>query len=304
MPSSAKNSTANRFRQLQLPEHLETHAAGVKLTYRRLGNGPVIFCLPPWPLSSAVFVPVATLLKDKFDFICLDLPGWGGESPKVQKELDFMDYTDLAAEFITSFQLHDYHLMGYSFGGCLAQELISKKKVQPEKLVLISTFNQGEALKKKYFNMISITQKGYDLYQNLKRTDFYKKMKRTGNRELVFKLVDLYYRLFMIDLSHHDKITRSDFYQKFLIENSKLDLDTVLKAAVSLADASIPAASLSTLPCLLIYGDSDLDFVRAQSKEIAIELAISPRIIPSANHHHLFFSADLSAKYLGTFLSA
>ncbi|HLE48929.1 MAG TPA: alpha/beta hydrolase [Patescibacteria group bacterium] len=101
-----------------------------------------IFLIPPFPGSEYVYKPlIKELLKDnpKADFVNFTLPGLGGRNKLFTlKNLKTFDYAVIVSDFIRSFNPNSYSIIATSFGGYIAGVALSKKLIEPRKLILIS----------------------------------------------------------------------------------------------------------------------------------------------------------------------
>ena len=117
------------MKELLLPD-------GRTFTWREGGNGAPLILIHGWGSSSAIFAELMTQLPG-VQTLALDLPGYGASSPTPTLDLegltnDFMTWIDALA-------LPRVTLLGWSFGGILAQYLAAHFPSRIERLILIAT---------------------------------------------------------------------------------------------------------------------------------------------------------------------
>src|SRR5260370_508520 len=115
-------------------------ADGRKLTYRSLGNGPVLVCHPGGPgLSSAYFGDLAGLWE-RFTLIEINPRGTGtSDRPKDRRAYQVDDYVSDVEELRHHLGLDRIRLLGHSHGGVVAHAYASKHPDRVSRLVLAST---------------------------------------------------------------------------------------------------------------------------------------------------------------------
>jgi pimeloyl-ACP methyl ester carboxylesterase len=113
---------------------------GRKLTYKKLGTGPVLVCHPGGPgFSSAEFGDLAGLWE-RFTLIMLNPRGTGGsDRPSDPRAYQIDDYVSDLEELRDHLGLERMLLMGFSHGGMVAQAYAAKHPGRVSRLVLAST---------------------------------------------------------------------------------------------------------------------------------------------------------------------
>lgn len=84
-----------------------------------VGTGPKVLLLHGWGLNSEVWQPLVERLQDRFQFVLLDLPGFGHNQQLVPDSYDLDSLTTLIAEQLKEPMI----VMGWSLGGLVAQQL-------------------------------------------------------------------------------------------------------------------------------------------------------------------------------------
>ncbi|MBI3888010.1 alpha/beta hydrolase [Candidatus Microgenomates bacterium] len=115
-----------------------------EIDYGRMGNSDCpTFLFPPFPGSQAAFKPLINEVKKSkpdFDFVNFTLPGLGGHTKLVDKNihLKVKDYSALISDFISSFNLKEYNVLAASLGGYFASYMLAKNMTKPKKIILMS----------------------------------------------------------------------------------------------------------------------------------------------------------------------
>lgn len=117
-----------------------TTADGRKLTYRKLGHGPVLVCHPGGPGFSATYFGDLAALWEQFTLIMLNPRGTGGSArPADRRAYEIEDYVADLEELRAHLGLERMLLLGHSHGGVVAQAYAAKFPGRVRALVLSST---------------------------------------------------------------------------------------------------------------------------------------------------------------------
>jgi len=96
------------------------------LAIHKLGGDdglPKIFCIHGWSCNAQVFKPLAELFKDRFQFIAVDLPGFGdSESLDAQQDYEISNLVDALLEVAPE----NCTWLGWSLGGMLAVQAAAR----------------------------------------------------------------------------------------------------------------------------------------------------------------------------------
>jgi len=117
-----------------------TASDGRKLTYRRMGTGPVLVCHPGGPgFSSSYFADLAGLWE-QFTLIMLNPRGTGGsDRPADSRAYQVDDYVADVDELRRHLALEKMLLLGHSHGGVVAEAYAAEHPARVERLVLASS---------------------------------------------------------------------------------------------------------------------------------------------------------------------
>src|SRR2546425_1710411 len=122
------------------PDVSFTTGDGRKLTYRKLGHGPVLVCHPGGPGFSADYFGDLAALWEQFTLIMLNPRGTGAsDRPRDPRAYQIDDYVDDVEELRRHLGLERMLLLGHSHGGMVAQAYAAKHPQHVHRLVLAST---------------------------------------------------------------------------------------------------------------------------------------------------------------------
>ncbi len=117
-----------------------TTADGRKLTYRKLGHGPVLVCHPGGPGFSSTYFGDLAALWEQYTLIMLNPRGTGGsERPKDPRAYQVDDYVADVESLREHLGLERIQLLGHSHGGVVAMAYAATHPGRLRKLVLAST---------------------------------------------------------------------------------------------------------------------------------------------------------------------
>ena len=113
---------------------------GRKLTYRKLGHGPVLVCHPGGPGFSADYFGDLAALWEQFTLIMLNPRGTGGSvRPSDRRAYEIDDYVADLEEVRQHLGLERMLLLGHSHGGVVAMAYAARHPGRVRRLVLSST---------------------------------------------------------------------------------------------------------------------------------------------------------------------
>lgn len=117
----------------------QVEVKGLKIAYRRAGDGPPLVLLHGGPSDSRQWRRQLADLSDEFTVVAWDMPGCG-QSADPPPDWHTRDYVDCLAEFVQVLGLQRPHVLGLSFGSGLALELYRWYKDVPRTLILASAY--------------------------------------------------------------------------------------------------------------------------------------------------------------------
>jgi pimeloyl-ACP methyl ester carboxylesterase len=117
-----------------------TAGDGRKLTYRKLGHGPVLVCHPGGPGFSATYFGDLAALWERYTLIMLNPRGTGGSArPRERRAYAIDDYVADVEELRQHLGLERFLLLGHSHGGVVAQAYAARFPGRVRALVLANT---------------------------------------------------------------------------------------------------------------------------------------------------------------------
>jgi proline iminopeptidase len=117
-----------------------TTADGRKLTYRKLGHGPVLVCHPGGPGFSSTYFGDLSALWEQFTLIMVNPRGTGGSGrPKDRRAYQIDDYVGDLEQIRQHLGLERMLLLGHSHGGVVAMAYAAAHPGRLRRLVLAST---------------------------------------------------------------------------------------------------------------------------------------------------------------------
>jgi len=201
---------------------------GIKTKYREVLNNSskeTVLILHGWNGSSSSWLQVANVLaEDNYSVILPDLPGFG-ETSSPSNIWGTDEYVSFLHDFVTSFGIEKFYLVGHSFGGALALKYATNYSSEIKKLVLCDA-----AIIRK--ERLSLRQKTAKLLAKTgskiaSKTPFYPLLKK-----ITYKLAGTH------DYYRANQIMREIF--KKIIKEDMLELSERVK-----------------VPCLILWGQLD-----------------------------------------------
>ncbi len=121
------------------PVYRRAEAGGLSVAYQQAGAGPAIVLLHGFTHDSRAWRPQLEGLSDQFTVIAWDAPG-AGRSADPPEPFTIGDWADCLAELVDAAGVHAAHVVGYSWGGLLAQEFYRRHPARVRSLVLADTY--------------------------------------------------------------------------------------------------------------------------------------------------------------------
>ena len=114
-------------------------ANGLELAYERVGEGPPLVFVHGGAEDGRIWQPQLAALADEFTVVAWDEPG-AGRSSDVPADFALADYADCLAAVIDDLALGPAHVVGFSWGGTLVQELYRNHPRLVATLILVDTY--------------------------------------------------------------------------------------------------------------------------------------------------------------------
>ena len=101
------------------------------------GNGNNIILLHGWGMHGGLWGKFNDLLSESFETHAIDLPGFG-YSKDIKNDFTLDSLSKVVEEYIDSLTT-SVSLIGWSLGGLIAQNILKRKNIEINKLVLVAT---------------------------------------------------------------------------------------------------------------------------------------------------------------------
>lgn len=122
---------------------LSVRAGGLDIAYRETGSGDPVFLINGTGESSATWGPLLDALAQRYRCIMVDLRDTGGSS-SVDDPYAPADLVGDAAAIADALGTGPAHIIGFSLGGAVAQELAIARSDLVRSLVLLSTWPRSD----------------------------------------------------------------------------------------------------------------------------------------------------------------
>ncbi|HEV2140102.1 MAG TPA: alpha/beta hydrolase [Candidatus Dormibacteraeota bacterium] len=275
---------------------------GRKLTYRKLGHGPVLVCHPGGPGFSADYFGDLAALWEQYTLIMLNPRGTGmSERPKDRGAYQVDDYVADVEELRLHLGLERMLLLGHSHGGVVAQAYASQHPAQVRSLVLASTLSrfgppQEEAMRRG-MDRRSSQPWATDAIAALEEEQAGRFTSDQELSDLVFRELPLYFAHFGPAEAGYLDTLRSELINADAL---KLFNDRIFTTF----DLRDRIASI-TCPTLVITGDDDFICGPVCAKEICAAMPGAKLVIIGDSGHMTFVEQpqtfhDEVADFLGT----
>ncbi len=107
------------------------------LYYEKYGvNKKTILILSGWGETRPTWTNIINFLKQDYTVYILDYPGFGNSKPP-KKDLTLDDYTNIVIKFMKKLKIKNPHIIAHSFGGRITANLVGKRKIKVDKILLI-----------------------------------------------------------------------------------------------------------------------------------------------------------------------
>lgn len=225
-----------------------------KLYYDIQGEGSPLILLHGWGGNSGSLFPLANILKKDFKVFTLDLPGFG-KSSKPTSAIGGDKYKIIVQKFINFIEVHNYSIIGHSFGGRIAIRIASEKPLDLCSLVLIDS--GGIKSEKEITQLLSER-----LFKLLKKT-----IKLIFKGKLQYKILETLKRHF----GSYDYRKQNGIMREILVKVINEDLSNLLTQI--------------DVPTLIIWGEKDDVLPLSHARYIKQLVRNSQlEIIPNAGH--------------------
>ena len=116
---------------------MQVNILGININYTHVGHDKNLLLLHGWGLNLNYFNNLINDLKDNYSIYAIDLPGFG--KSELRESFNTTDYSEIVLEFIKHFKIDSPTLLGHSFGGKVIIDLVTNRKYNPNKIILIDS---------------------------------------------------------------------------------------------------------------------------------------------------------------------
>jgi proline iminopeptidase len=230
-----------------------TTGDGRKLTYRKLGHGPVLVCHPGGPGFSSAYLGDLAGLWERFTLVILNPRGTdGSDRPADRDAYHLNDYVSDLDQLRQHLGLDRMLLLGYSHGGVVAQAYASAYPDRIARLVLASTSARFGPEQETATQAAKDKRSGEPWYPDavgaVIEDDALASMTDEQLREIVFRGMPFYFARF--------GAAEAGYLDTFSSENINADALKVFGEEIPSLDLRSRIASI-TAPTLVITGEED-----------------------------------------------
>jgi pimeloyl-ACP methyl ester carboxylesterase len=144
-----------------------TTADGRRLSYRRLGSGPILVCHPGGPGFSSRYFGDLAGLGGQFTLVLLNPRGTeGSDRPADPRAYETDDYVADLDELRAHLGVERMLLLGHSHGGVVAQAYAARHPERVERLVLASTLARFQAEQEQAMQAAMAAKAGEPWYED------------------------------------------------------------------------------------------------------------------------------------------
>jgi proline-specific peptidase len=258
---------------------------GRKLTYRKMGTGPVLVCHPGGPGFSSAELGDLAGLWERFTLIMLNPRGTASsDRPADLLAYTIDDYVSDLDELREHLGLEQMNLMGFSHGGVVAQAYAAKHPGRVSKLVLASTLARFGSDQEAAMRAGMDKRSGQPWYQDaaaaLQEEKDGKVLTDPEVAELVFREMPLYFAHYgPVEAGYLDTI-RSDTVNGDALRLFNAEIFNTFDLRGSIANI--------TAPTLVINGDEDFICGPVCAAEISAAIPGAREVIVGDSGHMIF----------------
>jgi pimeloyl-ACP methyl ester carboxylesterase len=253
---------------------------GRKLTYRKLGHGPVLVCHPGGPGLASTYLGDLAGLWERFTLAILNPRGTdGSDRPSDSGAYRLDDYVSDLEQFRHHLREERMLLLGYSHGGIVAQAYALAYPSRVRKLVLACTAArfgpEQEAARKAAMDKRS----GLPWYQEASAAAASRAESDEQLRELLSRMMPFYFA--------HFGPAEAGYLDSFRSEDVNADASRAFGEEAKTLDLRGRLAGLK-IPTLVITGEEDFICGPVCADEISAAIPGSRKVIVGDAGHMIF----------------
>jgi proline iminopeptidase len=265
-----------------------TTSDGRKLSYRKIGRGPVLVCHPGGPgFSSSYFSDLAGLYE-KFTLVMLNPRGTGASArPTDAHAYQIEDYVSDLEELRLHLALETMLLLGHSHGGVVAQAYAATHPGRVRRLVLASTLARFGPEQNAAMEAGVEKRSGQPWYQDAMAALEEEQAGKFANDQ---ELSALFFREMPLYFAHFGPVEAGylDTLRAESINGDTLKLFNQEVFTPSFSFDQRPLLSKITAPTLVITGEDDFICGPLCSAEITAALPGAREVIVGDSGHMVF----------------
>ncbi len=123
---------------------------GLKIRYRKNGDGPAMILMHGWGCSSDTLASIEKIAAEHHTVYNIDFPGFGGSNEPIEV-WGVTEYTRLLEKFIAKLGINKPILLGHSFGGRVGIMYCATHPTDVSKLVLVDAAGVKPRRSLKYY---------------------------------------------------------------------------------------------------------------------------------------------------------
>lgn len=268
---------------------------GVKLYYKREGQGPAMVLLTGGPGLSHAYLQSLRELSDSVQLIFLDQRGTGQSDKADPAEYTIAKNVEDVERLRQTLHIEQWIVFGHSWGGILAQAYTIQHSQHVSKLILADTFSCAEDINSALERMCAaVPQETRAVYERYEQEGLYKNRDRYPDEYQT--ALDIAYEPVMISVPAPDYIQDVFANLAYDVYRAMWGEETEFKLTGTLAGFDLrPDLSLIQTKSLVIVGASDMptvEMARATAQRIPharLEIFEQSRHFPFLEEPEKFF---------------
>ena len=261
-----------------------------KVPYLEQGTGPTLFMLPPWSNPAVSYALSLKTLRKHFHIIAPDYPWWSNLT-QTNIEPTYTNFTQLTADFINSFAISKYNVLGYSLSVSFIISAMLQKQITPKKTIFLSSMIDYKDIENSY--KLQSQAKFFSKAIN------YEKFLSVPIKTFVFTI---YLKDLISSPIRKDKLKRS-LYTTLLKQIKIASIkNAYLPAITGPKMLNLENINFANKP-LIIYNENEQTYYQNGSKRLASQLNIKPKTVKAWSHRHFAFEPEQSIPYIINYLN-
>lgn len=248
------------------------------------GQGHSIVLLHGWGMHGGLWGGFNNLLSEYFQTHAIDLPGFGF-SKDIKNDFSLDSLTEVIEQYIKNLK-SPVSLIGWSLGGLIAQNILKRKKVNLNKVILIAT---TPSFTKKEGWDTAMEQSVFNAFSGELKLDYKKTLKR-----------------FLSLQTRGGDLTRDDLRElnHLLLERGKPNLTALENGLKILSETDLRAEYKNEISALVILGEKDtLVPVAVKIEFEKIFPNLETLILEKTGHAPFISKAEICAEKIKNFIN-